>query len=219
MDAKEELAIFSRKVYEKGFVAATDGNLSSRIDNNFFLITPSATCKGDVTINNVLTIDVNNNLVAGAGKVSTEAKLHTYIYAQRLDVNAIIHAHPIYSTAFAFTDKKLDVSIAPEIVLTLGRIPHCKYATPSTDEVTKSINECIEYANVFILSNHGVVVTGKNIKEAYFRLEKLEHYAHTLYLAYQLGGVNKLDESQLQDLYNIAESTYNIKLHKKNRYL
>lgn len=214
----KELIEYCHKAAAQGFVSSTDGNLSVRTKTGTFLITASAVNKGDIEHRHILEMDSEGNLVKGAGKVSTENKLHRYIYEKRRDVRAVVHCHPVYATAFASCGAVLDIPVFPEVVLTLGRIPLCRYSTPSTDELHKSLDPFIDYANVFLLENHGAVTVGKSLKEAYYRMEKLEHAAKTIYLANSMGGVKTIAPDKLRELYDIAESHYGIKLHDKNKF-
>ena len=218
MQQREDLIAFCHKVYEKEFVSAYDGNLSTRTSSGTILITRSAVCKGDVTGKDILEINMNGEIINGTGKISTENKLHLFIYQNRKEVNAVVHAHPVYATAFASARESLDRPIFPEVILTLGRIPLCKYATPSTDELPESLKNHINYANVFLLENHGAVSIGVNLKQAYFRMEKLEHTAKTMFVANKLGGVKEIPKYKLDALYSVAEKSYGIKLDEKNKY-
>ncbi|MDP3149556.1 MAG: class II aldolase/adducin family protein [Ignavibacteria bacterium] len=218
MQQREELIAYCHKVYEKNFVSAYDGNLSVRTPNGTILITRSAVCKGDVTGSDILEMDINGNIISGSGKISTENKLHLFIYKNRNDVKAVVHAHPVYATAFASARESLDRPVFPEVILTLGRIPLCKYATPSTDELPDSLKTHINYANVFLLENHGAVSVGVNVKQAYFRMEKLEHTAKTIFIAGKLGGIKEIPKYKLDALYSVAEKSYGIKLDEKNKF-
>jgi len=218
MQQREELITYCHKVYEKDFVSAYDGNLSLRTPNGTILITRSAVCKGDVTEKDIFEITPNGEIINGTGKISTENELHLFIYQNRKDVNAIVHAHPVYSTAFASSRDSLDRPIFPEVVLTLGRIPLCKYSTPSTDDLPESLKPHVQYANVFLLENHGAVSVGVNIRQAYFRMEKLEHTAKTLFIAGKLGGIREIPKYKLDALYSVAEKNYGIKLDEKNKF-
>ena len=217
MSLRSELTEICHKVYEKGFVSAYDGNLSARIESNKFLITPSGKCKGDVQESDLLVIDIEGNLLEGNGKVSTEALIHLLAYKKRADVNSVIHCHPVYSTAFATMGEGFTLPVFPEVVLSLGKVPLCKYGTPSTEELPDSMLPFIDYSWAFLLENHGAVTLGKTIKGAYFRMEKLEHSAQTLFAARMLGREKTIPLVKLKELYSIAESTYGIKIDKRNR--
>jgi len=217
MNLKKQLVKTCHKVYKKGFVAAFDGNLSVRIDENKFLITRSGINKGEVTENDILTIDSNCNIIEGSGKITTEVKLHLKIYNSRKEVNSVIHCHPIYATAIATSRENFPNNIFPEVILTLGKVPICNYATPSTDELANSLNPFVDYANVFLLSNHGAVSVGETIEVAFFRMEKLEHISKTIFVSESIGNMKKLENEQIEELYAIADKTYGIKINENNK--
>ncbi len=217
MSLKEELVETCHKVYEKRFVVAFDGNLSARIDENRILITRSGINKGDITPQDILTIDNEGNLIEGEGKVTTESKLHLKIYNNRSDINSVIHCHPIYTTAIATSMEEFPNNIFPEVILTLGKVPICKYTTPSTKGLAESLNPYVGFANVMLLSNHGAVAVGENIKTAYYRMEKLEHVSKTISIAKSMGNIKTLSNDEIMELYSIAEDTYGIKVSEKNK--
>lgn len=217
MSVKSELVETCHRVYEKGYVSAYDGNLSVRLDDQRILITPSGKSKGEIEESDLVISDYNGRLVEGSGKVSTEVKIHLLAYKERPEVNAVIHCHPIYATAFATAGEGFNLPVFPEVVLALGKVPLCKYATPSTDELPNSIKPYIEYSWAFLLENHGALTIGKNIKGAYYRMEKLEHAAKTLFIARSLGREKTIPLVKLKELYDIAEETYGIKINKRNR--
>lgn len=218
MSLKNQLVEVCHKVYQKGFVAAFDGNLSVRTPDNTFLITRSAICKGDVTEDDMIEIDAAGKVISGKGKISTEYKIHLYIYNKRKDINAVVHCHPVYATAFASSNVSIDKPFFPEVVLSIGRIPLCKYSNPSTSGMTDGIEPYVDFSNVFLLQNHGAVTTGKTLLSAFYMMEKLEHTAKTLFIAKTLGGVNTISDVNLKKLYSISEETYGIHIDKRNKY-
>lgn len=211
MSIKEQIVKVAHLVYENKFVAAYDGNISCLSDTNTIFITRSGVCKGELTINDILEIDFEGNLLSGFGKISTENKLHRFIYSQRKDVKAVVHCHPIYSTAFTLVNEEFIDQYFPEVFLTLGKIPLCKYATPSTDEITESIKDFVMNSSALLLQNHGAVTFGTSLLDAYYKMEKLEHSAKTIFIARQLGVPRKLSDEEIKKLLAIAESTYGIK--------
>ena len=216
MSLIDEIVQVCRKVYENKFVSAYDGNISVRNSPNTFLITRSGVCKGEVSANDILEIDASGKLVSGAGKVSTENKLHLYAYSKRPEVNAVVHCHPIYASAFAVFGEGLTKHILPEVILTLGKVPLCEYATPSTDELTKTLEPYINYSWAFLLRNHGAVTLGNDLKDAYYKMEKLEHLAKIVFLARLLGGEKELHIDKVQELLKISKETYSIDQDLRN---
>jgi len=219
MNLKEELVEACHNVYENSFVSAFDGNLSARVNENEILITRSGINKGDVTLQDILTIDNRGNLIKGEGKVTTEVKLHLKVYNNRAEINSVIHCHPIYATAIATSLEEFPNNIFPEAILTLGKIPICKYATPSTSSLAELLNPYVSFANVMLLSNHGAIALGNNIKTAYFRMEKLEHISETIFAAKSFGGIKTLSDEEIVELYSIAENIYGIKVNEKNKVI
>ena len=219
MSVKDEFVYYCNKVYEKGFVAATDGNLSLRIDDNRFLITPSGKSKGELKPQDILTIDANQNILEGSGRVTTEAKIHLLVYRERKEINSVIHCHPVHATAIAMTENLFDKPYLPEVLLILGKVPLCNYGTPSTNELPESMQPHIKNSNVFLLQNHGAVTIGNSIKQAYLRMEKLEQASQILITAKQIGKIHQIPKEKVEQLYSIAYDTYGINLDENEKLL
>lgn len=191
-----------------GLVKAFDGNLSVRTKKNYILSTASKTNKSKIKLTDLVKCNLKGKKLSGRRSLSTELKLHLYIYNKRKDVNAVIHTHPLYVTSFASAGKKLPANILPEIYLMFREIPLANYASPSTDEVPASIEPYINDFNAIMLSNHGLVVLGKTLEEAYYITEKLEQYAHICFNAKMLGGLKQLTKAQLKILDDIKSTNY-----------
>jgi L-fuculose-phosphate aldolase len=216
MSSKKKLVEICHKVYAKGFVAAYDGNISARTSNNTILITRSGICKGDVREKDIVEIDLNGKPISGNQKISTEHKIHLYVYKKRIEINAVVHCHPVYATTFALLGQGLEKHYLPEVLLTFGKVPVCKYATPSTKDVAKSLEPYINYSWAMLLENHGAITLGKSLDDAYFRMEKLEHAAKIIYLAKLLGKPRELSKNNINDILKISKSTYGIISDKRN---
>lgn len=216
MSLVDDLVKVCKKVYENKFVSAYDGNISVRNSPNTFLITRSGVCKGDVTSTDILEVNSFGKILRGTGKVSTEIKLHLHTYSKRPEVNAVVHCHPVYASAFAVFGEGLTKHILPEVILTLGKVPLCEYETPSTDELLKTIEPHINYSWALLLRNHGAVTIGKDLKDAYFKMEKLEHSAKIIFLARLLGGEKELHLEKVQELLKISKDTYSVDQDLRN---
>jgi L-fuculose-phosphate aldolase len=203
MSLKSDLVYFAKLCYKNGFLAATDGNLSVRTKKNFFLTTASGICKGKTGLKDIVKVDAGGKVKSGRKKPSSELKLHLFLFRKRKDVNAVIHTHPVFCTAFAAAGIALDKPVLPEVYLKLKKIPLAKYATPSTDEVPGSVAEYAGEYNAILLSNHGLVAMGKSLEEAYYVTEKAEQFARISFYARLLGGEKKLTKSQLTKLDNL----------------
>lgn len=211
MGLKNELIQYSILCGASGFVKAYDGNLSVRTKKSYILSTASKTNKSRIRPTDLVKSDIKGKKLAGKRHLSTELKLHLYIYSKRKDINAVIHTHPLYICSFAAAGKKLPANILPEIYLQFGSIPLAPYATPSTDEVPASIDPFVMEHNAVILGNHGLVAYGKTLEEAYYITQKLEQYAQICFNAKVLGGAKAIPAAQLKKLDGLKETVYKSK--------
>ena len=174
---KEDIVEVGRRIYNLGFVAANDGNISVRVGDDEILTTPTGVSKGFMNPDMIIRVDMAGNKLEGKLKPSSELKLHLEVYKQRPDVRAVLHAHPPVATAFAVAGIPLDKPVLPEIVISLGRIPTAKYATPSTEELPASVRPYLEDHDAVLLENHGALTVGSNLFNALFKMEQIEHFA------------------------------------------
>ena len=201
--AREELVEVSRLCYSRGYISGTEGNFSIRLADNLILTTPACSCKGRLGCDDLVLTDINGNSLSEK-KPSTELKMHLVAYQSRPDVHAVVHAHPTAAVGFTVAGVSLAQCVLPEVVCTLGHIPTAPYATPSTEEIPDSIREFVEKYDAVMLDHHGALTLGKDIFDAYYKLETVEHYAQTLLVAHVLGGPKPLFASQVQKLLNIC---------------
>lgn len=209
---KESLLKTCRRLAERGFVAATDGNVSARLADGRLLVTPSARNKADVELEELIVVGMDGKVLEGIGRPSTEFAMHSYIFGARPDVKAVVHAHPPFATAFAAARLPLDGLVFPEVIVTLGKIPLAEYATPSTPEVVASIEPLVRECDAVMLANHGVVTCGSSLDEAYNKMEKVEHTAKIAYLVRQLGGAKELTREEVERLASVSEKSYGKKI-------
>lgn len=202
--ARKEIVEIGRRCYERGFVAATDGNMSCRVGGNLVAATPAGLCKGTLAADDVVVLDAAGRRVEGHREASSEILLHLEIYKERPDVNGVVHAHPPTATGFAVARMPLAECVLPEVITTFGNVPLAPYATPSTPEVPESIRPKLRDHNAFLLANHGTVTLGATLEEAYFTLEKVEQFARVILVARQLGRVAVLTRDDVAKLTQIA---------------
>jgi L-fuculose-phosphate aldolase len=197
-----KIAEIGRRLYDKGMIAGMDGNISARFGGNI-MITPSGRGKGLLLPSDLVIIDETGRVISGDGAPSSETAMHLTIYRSRPDIQACVHAHPPYATAFAVAGVALDSDILPEVVLVVGEIPSVDYAPTGTDLLGEAIAGHIADHDALLLKNHGVVTVGGDLEEAYIRMETIEHFAQILHHAKQLGEVGRLDRSEMQRLRNL----------------
>lgn len=205
LEARKAIVKYSHKVHAGGFVSATDGNLSVRLDENHVLITPSSLRKEDMYVEAPIVIDMNGAPVNDTRRPSTEYKVHLEAYRQRPDVRAVIHAHPPKAIAFTIAEMPLDTCILPEVVVTMGEVPVAPYATPSTEALPASMSELIRRTDALMLARHGSVTVGPDLGDAFKKLEKLEHNAEILIYTRILGGAKPFSGAQLEELRGLRD--------------
>ena len=205
MDIKIEMCEIGKRVYNRGMVAANDGNFSVKLSDNEFLCTPTGVSKGFMTPEYICKVDAEGNVIeANEGfKPSSEIKMHMRVYKEREDVKAVVHAHPMYATTFAVCGLPLTEPIMPEAVLSLGTVPLAKYGTPSTMEIPDAVSEYLPYYDAVLLENHGALSYSDSLMGAYHKMESLEFYARLLYQAKMLGGPKELTDEQVKRLYGM----------------
>jgi L-fuculose-phosphate aldolase len=208
IDHKHKLVDISHRLYDRGMVTATDGNISVRLENGNILATRSGINKGMVTEDDLVEVTIRGEQVGGGGRPSTELGMHLFIYSQRSDVRAVVHAHPTYATGFATARIPLTECLFPEVIVGMGAIPLAEYATPSTGEVAQSLAPFVKNADAVLLANHGVVTYGSDLYDAYFKMEKVEHAAHITFVARMLGGERTLNSDDLEKLRKVSVESY-----------
>ena len=175
--AKADILAAGRKIYQRGLVAAHDGNLSVRVGENALWVTPTGVCKGDMTEDMLVKITLDGALLEGTRKPSSETKMHLRIYRENPDVRAVVHAHPPAATAFAAAGIPLDRPVLQEAVVQLGTVPVAPFALPGSQGVADSVAPfCREY-RALLLEYHGAVTWGESMEQAHYRLECLEQVA------------------------------------------
>lgn len=205
LELKQDIVEVGRRMWLRGYVAANDGNISVRIGSDEFLCTPTGVSKGFMTPEMIIKVNSGGEVLSGEVQPSSELKMHLRAYRERPDVNAIVHAHPPVSTAFAVAGIPLNKKFLPEVIVTLGEIPLADYATPSTDEVPEAIAELVKDHDAVLLANHGALTLGSDVFNAYYKLETMEHYANISLAAKQIGGERELPSERIAQLMEVRE--------------
>jgi len=200
---KQDIICICRMLHRKNYLAATDGNVSVRLGDRL-LITPSGVNKGIMEAEQILTVDLYGQVLEGEGKPSSEIRMHLLAYELRPDIAAVVHAHLPYATGCTLAGIDLLEPILPEVVITLGGIPTAPYATPGSIEVPEAIRDFIQEYDALLLSRHGAMTVGRNVVDAYNKMEKLEHTARVVLAARLQGPVSPLPAAEVEKLRAIA---------------
>ena len=205
----QDMIRVGRLLTERNQVAGTDGNISVRSGPDQVLMTPTGRELGDLDETDLLRLDLEGNVIEGHGQPSSETAMHLRIYARRPEIRAVVHAHPVFATAFASAGKELAWDVLPETALFVGPIPLTDYAAPGTDEVPQVVDRYLADNNALLLRNHGLVALGHSLKEAYRRLDMIEHTAQILFYSYQLGDPEKIPKYDLERLIHLRKEMEN----------
>ena len=202
---KEQMCEIGRRIWLKGFCAGNEGNHSYRIGENRILCTPTGISKGWLKPEDICTVDLEGNQVAGKRNRTSEILLHLAIYKARPDVKAVVHSHPPHATAFAIANVDLPTCIHPEAEVFLGAVKTAKYVTPGDTRLGESILPYVKDSNTILLQNHGSVTFDKDLEGAYYKLEIVDAYARILLLAKQIGSIRPLDAGEMKELLELKQ--------------
>jgi L-fuculose-phosphate aldolase len=204
---RREIVQYGRMMHERGYVAAMDGNLSVRLDEERILCTPTAMCKGMMRTSDLVTVDLDGRKLAGRRDVSSEIGMHLLIYKRRPDVHGVVHAHPTTATGFAAAGMALDKPLVSEVVIGFGSIPLARYGTPGTPELAEALEPFVSSYDAILMANHGVVTYGDSLLQAYMKMETVEHFAHIALVTHLLGRQEPIGNEDLEKLM-VVRSRY-----------
>ncbi len=196
LNEREQICEIGRRMYQKDFVAAHEGNLSIRVDDNKILCTPTLRCKGFMKPEELCVVDLSGNPIEGSGRPTSEIKLHLKVYNERPDVNAVVHSHAPHATSFAVARVPFPNCMLAEPDLFLGEIALAPFEVPGSQAFADSILPFVKHTNAILLANHGVVTYGKSLEEAFWMTEILDAACRTLIFSKLLGGPQPLGGPQ-----------------------
>lgn len=207
MEVREQMCDVCHKMWQLGWVAANDGNVSVKLDDGTFLATPTGISKSFITPEKLVHIDENGEVLDGpeGAKPSSEIKMHLRCYKEREDVGAVVHAHPPTATGYAVAHLDMDRYTMIETVIAIGSIPVTPYGTPSTYEVPDAIAPYLQEHDVLLLENHGALTVGSDLITAYYRMETLELYAKISLTAHLLGGEKEISQKNINRLIGMRK--------------
>ncbi len=208
--ARADIVEVGRRLWERGYVASNDGNISVRLDDSRLITTPKNVSKGFMTPDTMVITDLDGKKISGQRDPSSELKMHLEVYRNRPDARAVVHAHPPTATGFAVAGIPLDRAVLAEVITTLGSIPIAEYATPSTEELPAAVRKYVKAHDGLLLANHGALALAGDVMSAYYRMETIEHFAKISLVARTLGRENLLSRQEvvrlqgLRGMYGIA---------------
>jgi len=200
---REEMCEVGRRVYNKGFAAANDGNISYRLSEDRVLCTPTRVSKGFMKPDELCIVDLDGNQVSGRKRRSSEILLHLTIMKERPDVRSVVHCHPPHATAFAVAHEPIPKCVMPEFEVFLGEVAMTPYETPGGQAFADTVIPYVRDTDTIILANHGTVTAGSDLMDAYFKTEIIDAYCRILILSKQLGRVNYYSDEKAAELIKL----------------
>ena len=207
---REEIVRIGRLMFDKGWIAACDGNISVRLPGQTILTTPAGTCKGMLKPEDLIVCDRQGRKLQGDREPTSEIEMHLRIYDTRPDSMAVVHAHPPAATGFAAAGRELNLGLLPEVIVGLGSVPLAAYGTPGTPRLSEGMLPYLEKYDAMLLANHGAVAFGENLSQAFFRMDTVEHFARIALVAELVGGAKPLPRAEIATLC-AARRRYGVK--------
>lgn len=207
---REDIVRIGRMMYERGWIAGSDGNITIRLDSQRVLATPTGMCKGRMAPEDLIICDNDGNKISGERERSTEIAMHVAVYHARPDIGAVVHAHPPTATGFAVAGRALNLGIMPELIVTLGSVPLADYGLPGTYALVEGMLPFIPKFDAILLANHGAVAYASDVFGAFGRMETVEHLAKITLVAEMLGGPKVLPRIEVEKLF-ASRARYGVK--------
>jgi L-fuculose-phosphate aldolase len=205
-EARRQIVEVCRRVYARGWITATDGNVSVLLSQDRVLATPTNVNKGTLGEDDLIIVDRAGTKISGTRPPSSELRMHLAAYDERPDVRGVVHAHPTNCIAFSLAGVSLAQCLLPEIVFTFGSIPTTAYTTPTTEEVPREVKKWLRDFDAMILDRHGSLTVGADVFAAYDKLERMEHVAEITFRARMLGPIRPLSPAQVEQLRGVGRA-------------
>lgn len=180
-EIKREIVEIAHMMNRKGLVGTYEGNISARKGDKVYE-TPSGNSKELLTEGRIITVDMDGNLIEGELAPTSETPMHTKCYTLRDDVNAVVHCHAPYCTAFAQANAAYEDPASPEFQILFGKVPCIKYGTPGSPEIIEELPKYIADYDVVFLQNHGVLGVGETVLEAFSKIMSVEMLLQTYFI-------------------------------------
>lgn len=203
-ELRQHLTEICHRLYRQGMIAAGDGNVSARLDDERVLVTPTGFHKGFIREQDLVTCDLHGRLLRGANKPSSEFMMHELVYAERPEMGAVVHAHPPITVGLALAGVTMAQCVLSETCLVLGPILTAPYSTPTTEEVPTVLRPYVRQANAVVMDRHGALTFGRTLDEAYNRMEAMEHASKITHAARVIGPVSALPAREVDKLQALA---------------
>ncbi len=197
---KDRICHIGKRIWSKGYVDGNGGNITVRVGDNLVLCTPTLISKGFMTPDDICMVDLDGNQVAGTRPRTSEVNTHLGIMKNEPKAKSCVHAHPVYATAFAVAGVTPPSCLIPEPEVFLGEIGFASYQTPGTPENAREVGQLAKKHQSILMQNHGVICWGKDVEDAYWKMENTDAFCQTVSITMQIGGPKKYGPDKLKEL-------------------
>lgn len=188
----DELLRVARQLVPSGLAVGTAGNLSVRLDDGHFRITPSGAPYDDITADDLVTLDLDGVVVEGTRPPSSEWALHAACYREFAETGSVLHTHPVYATMFACAREPIPAAIDEFALYVGGQVECAAYARSGTRELGERAVAVLHEVGSALLASHGMVTVGRDPADALHQASVVERGAQILWGARVLGGAAAL---------------------------
>jgi L-fuculose-phosphate aldolase len=203
---KERICDMGRRLWQRDYTDGNGGNITVRVGDNLALCTPTLICKGFMKPEDMCLVDLDANQLAGTRVRTSEAKTHFGIMKRQPAAKSCVHAHPPHATAFAIANVNIPSCLIPEAEVFLGKIGVAKYQTPGTPANADEVGEVGKIHQAVLMQNHGVICWGKDVEDAYWKMENIDSYCRTVWIAAGLGGgLHRFTGGQAKELIDLRQ--------------
>ena len=205
---KNRMVDLGRRMWQRNYVDGNGGNMTVRVGDNLALCSPTLISKGFMTPQDICMVDFDGTQVAGSRPRTSEVKTHLAIMRKTPAAKACLHAHPPHATAYAVASVPPPSCMIPEAEVFLGEIGLLPYETPGSPEMAQKIAEIASDYQSILLENHGVICWGKDIEDAYWKMENTEAACQTIWIATQLNGgkLKQISSPKVKELIELRKS-------------
>jgi L-fuculose-phosphate aldolase len=201
-EERKEVARFMRRLYNQGLTTTSGGNISLRVSDEIIVITPSATDKGRMKWDEVCIMNSKGESLTPHLRLSIESGMHLAIYNSK-NINAIVHAHPVFATSFTAMKRKINTSLTAEACAILGEPAFVPYALMGTKDLAAVVSNQIERSDILLLENHGILSVGDNLLQAFDKIEVLENAAKMTVIVEMMGKKSPLSAGRIEEIKNL----------------
>ncbi|MBD2867470.1 class II aldolase/adducin family protein [Paenibacillus arenilitoris] len=213
-EIRNELCKYARKTVANKLVVGPGGNISARFDGKMYL-SPSGFALDEVEPHQWVEVDIETGAITDIGlRPSSEVLMHLYAYRANPDIGAIVHTHPPYCIAFTLVERELPIMFPDQAAL-VGKTVYVPYVLPTTDKLADAYVAKVNEASSVLLGNHGLVTSGRNLREAYYRTEVVEESAKIYLIATAIREPKALTKEEFEEIASLESEAYRIELLQK----